>query len=369
MKSAHFLTQNNPALAHYLALATFGLAQGHKQEIWNELEEHILTRADHLELQGVPPSQAITRALSEMGSPILVSASMNKVHNMPKLIAFASLTAITLSASFYAAASSGNAVVLESKALRPSECQGSSCIETTSDGNYKGVYFNLKKMKPVFDKLDVKMTDMRDGQWRLATKDKTIDIKPAFSKDGKPYVKGDLLLNYHVMNSNKTRLKGFHNPSLEVKGLSIQLKGDGPRIFNKFSKPLVSHFFPKDNPPKDLIIVPRIGDLKHTIQTKYAAGEVIMLVERHFTKCADKTNDCTPKSAYMVSFSEVQPGGIVHFKSEYQTMTFKSTHEDLSLATNSREGNALLVKVTNVPLNNLGASAFVPREAVSAAGK
>lgn len=301
-----------------------------------------------------------------MDSPVLLSASINKVNNMSKFVIFTSLASITLSASLCAFASPSNAVAETS---RPSECEGSSCIETTDGGNHNGVYFNLKKMKKVFNNLDVKMTDMRDGQWRLTKKDKIIDIKPTFSKDGNPYVQSDFLLNYYVMTSSKTKLKGFNNPSLEVKGLSVELKGDGSKIFNTFSKPLVTHLYSKDNAPKDLTIVPRVGDLKHTVQTKYAAGEVIMLVERHFTKCKDKAADCNPKSAYMVSFSEVQSGGVVHFKSEYQTMTFKSTYEDLSLATNSREGNALLVKVTNVPLNNLGASAFVPSKATSAAGK
>lgn len=369
MQSTHPVIQQDPLLKGYLVQATLGLSKEQKQEVWDELEEHILTRANHLELQGIPPSQTIAHALTEMGSPILVSAGMNKVHNMPKLIALASLTAITISASFYALASSGNAITLEAESLRLSECQEKSCIETSDGDTYNGVYFNLNKMKKVFDELDVTVTDMKDGNWRLSTKEKKLDVKPVFSKDGEPYVKGDFLLNEHVLDSSSTQLTGFNSPALKVKDLKVELEGNGQRIFEKLREPLVQQLYPKDTAPKDLVVVPRVGELTHNIQTEYDPGEVIMLVERYFQKCEAEVNTCTPKSAYMVSFSEVKQNGMIQFKSEYQTINFKQKREDLSLATNSREGNAMLVKVTNVPLNDLRTGTFVPSKEMSAAGQ
>lgn len=91
-------------LAAYLRRATFGLPPERREEVWNELEEHILCRVEGLEFQGLPPDQALATALREMGPPLRVSAAMNGVHNMPKLIAFVTLMTFAASVGLYALA-------------------------------------------------------------------------------------------------------------------------------------------------------------------------------------------------------------------------------------------------------------------------
>ncbi|RTR25342.1 permease prefix domain 1-containing protein [Deinococcus radiophilus] len=75
---------HSAALTRYLRLATLGLLGEQRQAAQDELEEHLLTRADHLHAFGLPYDQALSQALRDMGSPLLVSAGMLRVHTMPK---------------------------------------------------------------------------------------------------------------------------------------------------------------------------------------------------------------------------------------------------------------------------------------------
>ncbi|MFC6616728.1 permease prefix domain 1-containing protein [Deinococcus radiophilus] len=60
---------HSAALTRYLRLATLGLLGEQRQAAQDELEEHLLTRADHLHAFGLPYDQALSQALRDMGSP------------------------------------------------------------------------------------------------------------------------------------------------------------------------------------------------------------------------------------------------------------------------------------------------------------
>ena len=71
------LTGTPAPLEAYLRRATVGLPPERREEVWNELEEHVLNRAEQLEFQGHPPKEALEQALRELGPPLRVSAAMN----------------------------------------------------------------------------------------------------------------------------------------------------------------------------------------------------------------------------------------------------------------------------------------------------
>ncbi|WP_019588185.1 hypothetical protein [Deinococcus apachensis] len=52
------LTGTPAALTAYLRRATWGLPKARQQELWDELEEHVLTRVDHLCALGALPQEA-----------------------------------------------------------------------------------------------------------------------------------------------------------------------------------------------------------------------------------------------------------------------------------------------------------------------
>ena len=70
----------------YLRLATWGLWGEHKRIVRMELASHIHHKANQHEALGYTPSAAITRALSDLGPPHVVSAGMNGVYTMPNIL-------------------------------------------------------------------------------------------------------------------------------------------------------------------------------------------------------------------------------------------------------------------------------------------
>lgn len=70
----------------YLRLATWGLWGEHKRIVRMELASHIHHKANQYEALGYTPSAAITRALSDLGPPHVVSAGMNGVYTMPNIL-------------------------------------------------------------------------------------------------------------------------------------------------------------------------------------------------------------------------------------------------------------------------------------------
>ncbi|WP_189006107.1 permease prefix domain 1-containing protein [Deinococcus malanensis] len=122
------MPDSSPELRRYLARATRGLWGKRREEVYAELEEHVLERADHLMVFGVPQQEALSRALSELGPPGRLSAGMNQVYLMPKLIqmsALSALTAVLVSLSLSLLAE-GNAQVAIANLPMPPSCAVSS---------------------------------------------------------------------------------------------------------------------------------------------------------------------------------------------------------------------------------------------------
>jgi hypothetical protein len=73
-------------IERYLRLATWGLRGEHKRTVRLELASHIQHKATQYEALGYTPSAALSRALSDLGPPHVVSAGMNGVYTMPNIL-------------------------------------------------------------------------------------------------------------------------------------------------------------------------------------------------------------------------------------------------------------------------------------------
>lgn len=113
------VTATPPALQQYLRRATAGLPPAKRQEVWDELEEHVYCRAEALEWQGAAPEQALAQVLAELGPPLRVSAGMNGVHNMPKMIAAGVIGMLAVSAGLYALAGGGQGNIMNAQTVAP----------------------------------------------------------------------------------------------------------------------------------------------------------------------------------------------------------------------------------------------------------
>ena len=73
-------------IERYLRLATWGLWGEHKRTVRLELASHIQHKANQYEALGYIRSAAVSRALSDLGPPHVVSAGMNGVYTMPNIL-------------------------------------------------------------------------------------------------------------------------------------------------------------------------------------------------------------------------------------------------------------------------------------------
>lgn len=170
------------ALTAYLRRATWGLPEARRQELWDELEEHVLTRADHLMLTGLTPTQATAQAIRELGPPARVTLGMAKVYTMPKLILAAATLALGISAGLYALAGGSGTdttlTVVRQAPVKPScvrgtkpsgdnvtivsEKAGITCYTFNDNEVNKGVFLRGTDVTRALDAQGVTLS--RDGQ-------------------------------------------------------------------------------------------------------------------------------------------------------------------------------------------------------------
>lgn len=86
------------SLEHYLKQATRGLWGKRKLELHEELEAHILEKAERYELTGATRAEAIAKVIAELGEAQAINRAMKGVHVMPTAIKVSLLAAAVMGA-------------------------------------------------------------------------------------------------------------------------------------------------------------------------------------------------------------------------------------------------------------------------------
>ncbi|SEJ25633.1 hypothetical protein SAMN04488058_105130 [Deinococcus reticulitermitis] len=388
-----------PALERYLRCATAGLPPATRQEVWDELEEHVCARAEQLEWQGASPAQALSRALAELGPPLRVSAGMNGVHNMPKMIALAGALLLTATTTIYALSQGQRAFEIPVLAERPPSpiCvktppQGvrivgqrgdQTCFEFTNPQAYRGSYISLNRLRDVVTAQGGQAQPLSAESWRITFPGggpARIMTRVLFTQNGEPYTSATVLVQAMQGSSSPIVLQGFRTPRIEAGPVSLQLTGpganSGEQIYQSFVMTLVNALFGTDYPQGGMGYGTVQGNAQHTVRTNLPAGEVVMLVtaESPSSEPAQVDNTGLPAGTtapttlsserdYAISFAEVQPGGTVTLKANSPQLEFRKNIAALSPST--ARVPALLVRVTNVPLNDLKSGILMPAEPTS----
>lgn len=375
------------ALTAYLRRATWGLPEARRQELWDELEEHVLTRADHLILTGLTPTQATAQAIRELGPPAHVTLGMAKVYTMPKLILAAGTLALALSAGLYALAGgagpAGALPVLLSAPVKPTCVRGTvppgvdivsarggvTCFyysSSSSSREGRGVYLNGQDF--------VRIVQSQGGQATLSGRTLTVRLPGAntgenrfsarFVQSGQAYFDATLLIQM-LSTSRPALFRGFDRPTVKIGGLSLQMGADQP-VGSLWYNPLTALFVSAlKEPPGPAAhtsgrydtsvgyIVKDTSTIRHEVSTRLPPGEVVMLVTRR------------SGGNYTADTAEVQASGRVTLNSGSASVRFVASLSDLSPYDSGGRRNALLVRVTGIPLSDLKSGVFVPAQATS----
>ncbi|MDO4245272.1 MAG: permease prefix domain 1-containing protein [Deinococcus sp.] len=386
------VTATPPALEQYLRRATAGLPPAKRQEVWDELEEHVYCRAEQLEWQGAAPEQALAQALAELGPPLRVSAGMNGVHNMPKILSIGGIAALLVTAGLYALAGGGNlrAVTVEVPALsqKPLETE-KFCVQETKvlgrdfvvlsrqDGKicyapqrkalYQGAFIGLNDIQKAYESAGLKTSfkpdgtlhvTFPDGRWRV--------LMPRFKAGGQGYVPAQMLIISTIREplTPELKLSGYDNPLLSFGPLKLRLGTQSqpvagmdfyhqimPTLLGALTSPDLSQGWSASYAGvnwrfSDVNTWPQV-----TVKTGLPAGEVVMLL--------------TKKDAETY-FADLAPVGAdgkatLHHWPEHQKLGFVKDVRSLSASPNGGKIPAMLVKVTGVDLRHLKSGIFLPK--------
>lgn len=357
------------ALTAYLTRATWGLPEARRQELWDELEEHILTRADHLTLTGLTPTQATAQAIHELGPPAHVTLGMAQVYTMPKLILTAATLALGISAGLYALAGSGatstTLTVIRAAPVKPScvrgtkpsgnditivsEKGGITCYTFNDAKMYQGVFLKGTDVTRALDAQGVTLS--RDGR-SLALAGHSVNAR--FTRDGATFFDASSVVDL-LTQARSVRFSGYTSPHVQV--------GDATLLLNAGTEDIGAAFYNSSNsvflsalvgqPVRGSYFVGTKTSPEHLISTGLKTGEAVMLVTSR------------GGTSFMVDTGKVDARGQLIVHSRDRQLQFVSSLDQLGPYLSGGRRNALLVRITNLPLNDLKSGIFVPDQATS----
>ncbi|GBF05219.1 hypothetical protein DAERI_030385 [Deinococcus aerius] len=392
------------ALTAYLRRATWGLPKARQQELWDELEEHVLTRADHLCALGAPPQEALAQALRELGPPTRVTAGMTQVYLMPKLLLSAGVAALALSAALYALAGGGGerTVVLPALSSRPptvpiciveSAAKGalpktSSAEDTTAcavqddPALYKGAFISLSDLKKALEASGMTADVLSSGSLNVRYPSGTrLTIDPEFQQGGQGYVQAAAPIAIAIREAvtPQLQLRGYDNPLLTLGSERLQLGSaaapvNGVDFYPALLPTLVNVVLGTMDKGQPInvgginrrsllngpygassLTITSYVPVSHKIQTGLKLGEVAMLVTERGSGWAQYLADAAP----------VGPDGTATFYGQPSNLRFVTSPAQLSPYPGGGRIPALLVRITNVPLRNLKTGIFLPSQPTS----
>ena len=216
-----------PAVETYLRQATRGLWGKKRLEVREELAAHLQERVMAHRIGGLGETDAVEKALSELGSPKEVSLGMAKLYTLPTVVGsgavFAAICVFTLAAWPHTVAQSVKSIFYypTKECVRALEPNSFLSIPQVYDLNtFSDVWLERQKLVQTLQKQGVKVTgaetltltftgaqpvSIRAG----APGNPDYDIKPADPS----YVALSSLL-YVLQNQVRVSVKGWNNPQV-----------------------------------------------------------------------------------------------------------------------------------------------------------
>lgn len=373
-----------PALAAYLRRATAGLPPAKRQEVWDELEEHVYCRAEQLEWRGAAPEQALAQALAELGPPLRVSAGMNGVHNMPKILSIGGITALIVTAGLYALAQQ------PLPTLRvPMRTQGPAlkCVpfaapqpklnlmfKTPTRNCYQddsvtrdGLYISFTQLKQTLEPLGIEVRQTPENGtvcyfYKPLGGKKVSETFPVFKQGDEPYLDvGELMLIAMSGFPVPVVAENYAAPTFKVgQQRALTLTGQSEdfsrRVFDVLSQQVAINLFDFSAQKRfGYSFQPFDSGSLRTVQTDLAAGEVVASYQWASSVPEKVANDVEFTSNRInISVGVVDAEGKVSLQMPRGGTVVSSVP--------SKPGDeVMLFKLTHTPFNNLKSGIFLPK--------
>ena len=281
----------------YLRRATRGLWGRKRLEVREELAAHLEARVLSYQITGLAETDAVKRALAELGSPQEVSLGMAKLYTFPKVagsgLAFAALCVLTLAAWPHTIAQGVKSIFYypTTECVRALEPGSKVPISKACDLNtYDGVWLARGELVKTLRQQGVKVAgaetltlgfpgaqpvNVRAG----APGNPDYDIKPADTS----YVSLFSLL-FMLQNQTRVSVEGWNNPQVHFGDVVIQVGNDKRPVpgstfyqsyLNTFVSGKVAATVFNQTQPKVLTLTPRTDTWFEDYDVKEQALEVV----------------------------------------------------------------------------------------------
>lgn len=347
-------------LDRYLRRATWGLWGAQRQQVRDELEEHLLERASGLQVLGLGEHEAMTRALRELGPPERISSGMTGVYAMPTLIKTSALSALLLTLGFGALTDSGAQVsavterpstptcakasqgMKEHPGLRIVSQQGNLyCYVFTEVGAYAGTYLNLNSLESVLREKGVTVRQA-DGRTELGFPGASGPARPrvAFTTGGQRYIDlRETAYNFGLLGLPVT-LQGWTNPTIQVGQVAFTvgtpaMPVSGEAAYQVLMMEIRDELLPRGGTSLPCKL-PSCTAHKHRVQVDAPAGTVIGLLSRN------------ERGVPWIDVAPVGQDGSVTLQAPWPKLSLVTDPQALSPYQAGGRANALLVRLTGV---------------------
>lgn len=371
-------------LETYLRRATFGLPAAQREDVWNELEEHILCRTEQLEFQGLPPEQALAQALREVGSPLRLSAAMNGVHNMPKMIAFGTLGMLAISAGLYALAQRPvptMQVAMETQAplvkcVRPNDPQPTlpvvvktervNCYQDES-GTQEGLYVSFAEVVKAVQPLGLRAEISADGgvmSFSTNVGQRAGEGYAVFKRGGEAYMDvGELMRMVMSQKPFSVIARSYEQLSFTLGKVSTVVpEGRGEefsqQVYRTLAQSAAHSFFDFSSQGKYFgYSFPKPADqnAEQTLHTDFKPDEVVAAYQWTDSTPA-RAGDGTP---YLVNNIAISLG-VTDAQGNVKLKIPKDAHFVASAPERNGQ-DVLLVRLTSTDFGNMKSGIFLPR--------
>jgi arginine repressor len=345
-------------LEQYLRDATRGTYGKTRALIRTELEANIRIRGKELEHHGLNESQAISRALEEIGAPKLVSTGMTGVYIMPKITIAAIPAAFALTALVIALSISRAEVETTVVGTAP-ECDFRSSQPQNVPCVLEGNWLKLSSFKTELEKAGGTLGVVPEGfslqfpgdrMFKVDSSpiDTPKDQKMDFQQNGALFFNTFYVISLVAKESNlSVKLEGLNNPHLVVGDTSIAFTGNAPvkttvfRFMNmqtqlqsdlknngiefKVTQDCTNMSMPR------LFICASPSEKTHRIKVNAPQGTIFASLEKRSNK------------GFSIDIAAVNANGILEMKLASQTAYFVNDFKKLKAG----QGETILLRLTN----------------------
>jgi hypothetical protein len=242
---------------------------------------------------------------------------------------------------------------------------GEICYQVSDTTKGNGALISVAVIKPAVEALGATLTTLPDGQLEFRVPGGTWSRgQPAYKAGGQSYVFASTLLStliklrpYRAMD--ETIVSGYSKPVLKIGGKTIKFNAvSGAQIGGNLYSDLAGEaldtiFYPREEAHSFDTNFGYSGSPVHRIHTGLRSGEVVAMIQR------------LEENKFFADTGEIQADGTIELRSSSPSIRFVNVPEEVQAVAGAGRTPAILIRLSNIPLDKLKTGIFLPAQTTS----